>query len=293
MKRCFAPDGFTGAGRDTECTSNITGFEAEGWYCDSTFACGKEWKSFKPPASTEEIPLKEAAYPEDEMEVLAKAYHGSVDDTFAVLDGLLDEDDCRSLRAFTDEQYFDLLESGAAVKNPDYKHDYRLNVPQGHLKRVLKASSLERVTGAFREYAGDGIAITRIALRRSINDGSNRIEFHTDYGNSEFDKLVSMIVFLNNEGEISGGDLHYVTRNGIIKTHPGRGSAVIHGHNIVHGVDSYEGKRYIMFFLGTPAMKQEMLAGISLRNETSWIEDEDVKGTVVPPVHTVASKDEL
>ena len=243
------------------CTADVAGLQEQGLRCDSTFSCGKEWVSFLPTVVAP-IPLKAdtESYSYEKLEQVARLYNGNIDDGYAVVHNLLDEEDCRAIREFTDEQYLDLLASGAKVNNKEYKYDYRLNVPQGKFEQVIKPSSVERLVKAFRDFAKD-IPIVRIALRRTVNDGTNSIAFHADSKNTSVSAptLVAMITYLNEEGDIDGGDLHYMTGDGVFREHPGRGSSVIHGGKVVHGVDAYNGTRYIMLLLGQTDYAPDML----------------------------------
>jgi hypothetical protein len=54
------------------------------------------------------------------------------------------------------------------------------------------------------------------------------------------------------------GDIHYVTRDGIVKTSLGSGDGVVHSGGLIYAVSGFEGTRYILFLMGEKKKENEI-----------------------------------
>jgi len=106
---------------------------------------------------------------------------------------------------------------------------------------------------AFKQHDAS-FPVSDIVIRRSALDQDRHIQYHID-GDSSV-----MHVWLNDDAD--GGNLFYLDQNGMTKIEVTMGTGVFHSDNIVHGVSSFTGTRYILLFIGPTVNHDDVLADV-------------------------------
>lgn len=121
--------------------------------------------------------------------------------------------------------------------------------------RILSAQELidilgkQRVTDLLRflyESVDDKFdaIVRKIWLRRVDNDGTlaNYVDMHTDQNHAKY-KQSTMVVALNSENHIEGGELFYLNQDGPVEAQRVQGKAHAHKYDVLHGVAPHKGSR--------------------------------------------------
>lgn len=86
--------------------------------------------------------------------------------------------------------------------------------------------------------------VRKIWLRRVDNDGTlgNYVDMHTDHNHAKY-KQSTMVVALNSENDVEGGELFYLNQDGPVEAKRAQGKAYAHKYDVYHGVAPHRGSR--------------------------------------------------
>ena len=86
--------------------------------------------------------------------------------------------------------------------------------------------------------------VRKIWLRRVDNDGTlgNYVDMHTDHNHAKY-KQSTMVVALNSENDVEGGELFYLNQDGPVEAKRVQGKAHAHAYDVYHGVAPHRGSR--------------------------------------------------
>ena len=88
------------------------------------------------------------------------------------------------------------------------------------------------------------VIVRKIWIRQVRNDGSvgNYVDLHTDRSHAKY-KQSTMVVTLNGEDDIEGGEIFYLNQDGVVMPERAKGKAFAHKYDVLHGVAPHSGTR--------------------------------------------------
>lgn len=192
---------------------------------------------------------------QQEINGIVETLNGNLDGEFLEISHLLAKEHCKILVDNTEIVF------QKALLNPDtptmhwktktnITDDFRLDLTMEDIVALIGTEATEKVQNAFQEFTQE--PVTEVVVRRSQNDGSRHIQYHTD------GPLAVMHLYLNGDN-LDGGNLHYLTHDGVVGTTAPTGHGIFHQGGVVHGVSSFVGTRYIFIFLAK--MNEEVVLG--------------------------------
>ena len=123
-----------------------------------------------------------------------------------------------------------------------------------------------------REVVGATIPLESIKIRhmKGNTDSNGFIEYHTDESGHQYGtRLSTVIVALNENSSVEGGELYYLQEDGPVLAVREQGKAFAHSYNVVHGVAPHVGDRVSLILHFNHDLNLEDVVGMDLTEETS------------------------
>jgi hypothetical protein len=171
---------------------------------------------------------------------------GNPDAKFGRVDNVLPPDVCSRLKLYLDEA----LEENAVNESDVVKTDVTFEIDMDDFVDMVGVENAQSLYQGYRRIMGN-VPVNKVLIRRSDFLGGMHIHYHVDGGNREgYQNAGNSLMIVNlNTGEYEGGEITYLTRQGMNITTPKIGDAVMHGSDIVHGVQALNGTRYVLVLL--------------------------------------------
>jgi len=151
-------------------------------------------------------------------------------------DGLLSKEECEAL-----VRYFDDHTQLKASSDQFQKEDIYMEASA--IAEVIGTEAFQGVLAFLFESVGKA-PISSIILRRSFADGVTKVGMMPWHMHEKIPGFKESTVTVALDGDSMGGDLRFLTRDGVVTAprQQGRGHAV--PYNTLHAVDPYHGMRY-------------------------------------------------
>jgi hypothetical protein len=128
--------------------------------------------------------------------------------------------------------------------------DFSFNVSVATLNSLIGLENTNKMYTAFNDF-DSSFSVNDIIFRRTRARGDSHIRYHND------GHMSVLHVSLNGDELEGGGSFHYITSNGIVNPDFRTGYGIAHGHQIIHGISSFTGTRYILALQGRPNVRKD------------------------------------